>query len=84
MILYYWIENEFVWYREYRIPFAELVGHAEKQGQLLLLTTKLIFEELSLKYGERVMDRLKSISHHIVSKGNSMRRRTELDGTYVI
>lgn len=66
-------EGEYVRYGERRIPFAELVDLAEKHGKLLIITTNLTIEELTAKYGERTIDRLRGITKCVLFQGQSMR-----------
>ena len=56
------------------VPFAELVDLAEEKGTLLILTTNLTVDELRVKYGERVVNRLKAITNIIYFKGSSLRK----------
>lgn len=67
-------EGEYVKYGEHRVPFAELVDLVEKKGTLLILTTNLTVDELRVKYGERVVDRLRAITNVIYFKGCSLRK----------
>ena len=67
-------EGEYVKYGEHRVPFAELVDLAEKKGTLLILTTNLTVDELRVKYGERVVDRLRAITNVVYFKGSSLRK----------
>lgn len=62
-------------YGNKRIPFAELVDAAERNGKLLIATTNLDKTHLTEKYKDRVMDRLEAITKGITIKGNSMRLR---------
>ncbi len=57
-----------------RLPFAELMDAAEKQGKLVIITTNLTGEEISLKYGARVMDRIKATTERIAFNGESLRK----------
>lgn len=61
-------------YGNKRVPFAELVDAAEKKGKLLIISTNLDEEHLKEKYGERVIDRLRSIVRKITINGVSMRK----------
>ena len=47
---------------------------AEKKGTLLILTTNLTVDELRVKYGERVVDRLRAITNVVYFKGSSLRK----------
>lgn len=67
-------ENLSVKYGEKRLAFAELADEAEKRGKLLLLTTNLSIDELREKYGERTIDRLRSITKSILFSGKSLRK----------
>lgn len=67
------IESDYIHYGVRRQPFAELVDVAEKKGCLLLLTTNLTTDELLVKYGVRVIDRLKRITKVVHFIGDSLR-----------
>ncbi|MGI6224121.1 MAG: hypothetical protein ACOYJG_10990 [Prevotella sp.] len=66
-------ESDYIVYGVRRQPFAELVDSTEKRGSLLLLTTNLTTDELEVKYGIRVLDRLKRLTKVIHFVGNSLR-----------
>lgn len=68
------IEGIAVDYGERRMAVPEIVDNAEKNGNLLILTTNLSFDEMNEKYGTRTMDRLASVCHAIRFKGESLRR----------
>ena len=55
-------------------PFAEIVYNAEKNGQLLVLTTNMTNEQLVARYGDRIIDRLHAIVKPIVIRGKSLRK----------
>lgn len=57
-----------------RNTFCELVDAAEQQGKLLLVSTNLTTKEISEKYGERTLDRLRAITKFVPFVGQSMRR----------
>lgn len=61
-------------YGNKRIPFAELVDAAEREGKLLIVSTNLDEEHLKEKYGERVIDRLRAITKKVTISGKSMRK----------
>ena len=61
-------------YGNKRIPFAELVDAAERNGKLLIMTTNLDEDHLKEKYGERVVDRLHAVTRKITISGKSMRK----------
>ena len=67
-------ESVAVKYGERRVAFAELADEAEKHGKLLLLTTNLGREGLTECYGERTMDRLRSLTVPVLFNGKSLRR----------
>lgn len=60
-------------YGNKRIPFAELVDAVERNGKLLMFSTNLDDEHLVEKYGNRVIDRLRSVTRKIIIHGKSMR-----------
>lgn len=60
-------------YGNKRMLFPELVDAAEKKGRLLIITTNLDVLELSQKYGERTIDRLRAITKFVPFSGNSLR-----------
>lgn len=68
------IENEYFRYGEHRNPFAEIVDLAEKKGNLLIVTTNLCIDEITSKYGERTLDRLRAIVKVVKFCGESQRR----------
>jgi len=68
------LESIRVNYGEKKMVFSEVVDQAEKTGKLLIVTTNLTLEELTAKYGERTIDRLKAITTRVLFKGKSMRR----------
>lgn len=61
-------------YGNKRMPFAELCDAAEKKGKLLMLTTNLSIEELTQRYGDRVVDRLIATTKAVPFTGDSLRR----------
>lgn len=61
-------------YGNKRIPFAELVDAAERDGKLLIISTNLDEDHLREKYGERVVDRLHAVTRKITISGKSMRK----------
>lgn len=54
--------------------FSEIVDHAEKTGQLLVLTTNLSIDQIIERYGQRTFDRLRAITRLVVFSGESMRK----------
>lgn len=61
-------------YGNKRVPFAELVDLAERDGKLLMFSTNLDDEHLKAKYGDRVVDRLHAIVKKVTIKGKSNRK----------
>lgn len=61
-------------YGNKRVPFAELVDMAERDGKLLMFSTNLDDEHLKAKYGDRVVDRLHAIVKKVTIKGKSNRK----------
>lgn len=66
-------ESMAVQYGNRYMRFPDIVDEAEKKGKLLMFSTNLSQEEMLVKYGERTIDRLKSITKKIIFKGNSLR-----------
>ena len=62
-------EQELVKYGERRMAFCEIADEAEKKGHLLLLTTNLSLNEISVKYGERMIDRLRAVTKPVLFSG---------------
>lgn len=61
-------------YGNKRMPFAELCDDAEKKGKLLILTTNLSIDELTERYGDRVVDRLIATTKAVPFIGDSLRK----------
>lgn len=61
-------------YGNKRMPFAELCDDAEKNGKLLILTTNLSIDELTERYGDRVVDRLIATTKAVPFIGDSLRK----------
>ena len=61
-------------YGNKRVPFAELVDLAERDGKLLMFSTNLDDEHLKAKYGDRVVDRLHAITRKVTITGKSNRK----------
>lgn len=55
------------------LAFGELIDSVEKNGSILIVTTNLNAEELIERYGDRVMDRIKSTTKTVCFQGDSMR-----------
>ena len=61
-------------YGNKRMPFAELCDAAEKKGKLLILTTNLSIDDLTQRYGDRVVDRLIATTKAVPFTGDSLRK----------
>lgn len=57
-----------------RVPFMELCDAAEQKGKLLICSTNLTLDELTEKYGERTIDRLRATTKVVPFVGKSLRR----------
>lgn len=60
-------------YGEKHAFMPEIVDNAERNGNMLILTTNLTPDELRAKYGERTYDRLTAITRLVLMSGKSMR-----------
>jgi DNA replication protein DnaC len=65
------IRNE---YGTKRMALAEIVDNAEKQSNLLILTTNLSGNDIKERYGVRIYERLKAITRQVAIKGDSERK----------
>lgn len=61
-------------YGERRMAFAEIMDAAEKQGKLVLVSTNLNEKELRDRYGDRILDRIKSTTIRVLFTGKSLRK----------
>jgi len=61
-------------YGEKRLAFAELMDMVEKQSKLIIITTNLTAEQITAKYGDRIMDRIKATTKRIAFNGSSFRK----------
>ena len=68
------IERESVIYGDKRWVFPEIVDNAEKNGNLLLISTNLSLDEIKEKYGVRTFDRLRTITKTVLFQGDSLRK----------
>ena len=66
--------KECVIYGQHRQPLAELLDACEKKGKLLIATSNLNGHELLDRYGERTLDRIKSMTKRILFAGDSFRK----------
>ena len=60
-------------YGSKRYAFSELIDNAEKNGNILIITTNLNKDEIISRYGERVLDRIISTTKRVEFKGKSFR-----------
>lgn len=67
-------EEVSVKYGEKRLAFAEVMDAAEKYGKLVMVSTNLTFEELRARYGDRVVDRIRSTTRRVPFNGKSLRQ----------
>lgn len=67
-------ENVSKIYGNVRCTFSELCDAAEQRGKLLMITTNLTASELEEKYGERTLDRLRTITKFVAFSGKSLRK----------
>lgn len=68
------VETESVNYGKRRIPVAEIVDAAEKNGKLLIITSNLTGEDIIHRYGDRVYDRIISTCKRVLFTGESLRK----------
>lgn len=61
-------------YGEKRLAFAEVMDAAEKYGKLVIVSTNLSPEDLRFRYGDRVVDRIRSTMKRVAFNGNSLRK----------
>lgn len=66
-------EEVSVKYGERRVAFAEVMDAAEKHGKLLIVSTNLGEKELRERYGDRVIDRIRSTTLRVAFNGESLR-----------
>lgn len=67
-------EEMSVKYGEKRLAFAEVMDAAEKYGKLVIVSTNLTLEDLRFRYGDRVIDRIRSTMQRVVFNGKSLRK----------
>lgn len=67
-------EEASVKYGERRMAFPEIIDAAEKYGKLVIISTNLDERELRERYGDRVIDRIKSLTFRVCFKGKSLRK----------
>ena len=64
------VRNE---YGTKRMAFAEIVDNAEKNSNILIITTNLTGPEIKTRYGLRVYERLLAITKRVIITGDSER-----------
>lgn len=69
-------------YGSKRLVFDELLDWSEYSGNILIITTNLTGEQLASRYGERVMERLRSTTKRVLMQGESLRQTTGVRQTY--
>lgn len=60
-------------YGNRRQAFAEIIDAAEKYNKLLIVSTNLTVGEIRKRYGDRVLDRIKSTTQRVLFEGESLR-----------
>lgn len=66
-------EEVSVKYGERRTLFAEVMDAAEKCNKLIIISTNLSAAQLGQRYGDRVVERIKSTTRRIAFNGRSLR-----------
>lgn len=61
-------------YGNRRFAFAEVMDAAEKYGKLVIISTNLRGDDIIRRYGERVFERIISMTRRIEFKGKSLRQ----------
>lgn len=61
-------------YGERRMAFPEVMDVAEKQSKLVIVSTNLGANELKERYGDRVLDRIRSVTKRVLFDGKSLRK----------
>ena len=67
-------EEVSVKYGERREAFGEIMDMAEKNGNLVIVSTNLDAGKLQNRYGPRVLDRIKSTTLRVMFEGKSLRK----------
>ncbi|MCD8261772.1 MAG: hypothetical protein LUD15_10000 [Bacteroides sp.] len=66
-------ETVSVYYGKRRMAFPEIIDTVEKYGKLVIITSNLTVKDLTERYGDRVLDRIKSTCKLVVFEGESPR-----------
>lgn len=61
-------------YGNKRHAFAEIIDAAEKQGKLVIISSNLGGDDITKRYGQRVMERIISTTRRIEFRGESLRQ----------
>ena len=61
-------------YGNKRLAFAEVMDAAEKYNKLLIISSNLTSGEIKKRYGDRVLDRIKSMTQRVLFEGESLRK----------
>lgn len=67
-------EEGIVKYGERRDAFPEIMDFAEKNGNIVIVSTNLGLDDLIRRYGDRVIDRIKATTVRVAFKGESLRK----------
>lgn len=62
-----------VHFGEKRMAFAEIIDSAEKHNKLVIVSTNYNGSKLRELYGDRIIDRIKSITFSVLFSGDSLR-----------
>jgi DNA replication protein DnaC len=54
-------------------PFAEIIDSVEKKSKLIVITSNLNQDQLTARYGVRILDRIKSTTTRVLFQGKSFR-----------
>lgn len=60
-------------YGNKRLAFAEIMDSVEKKGKLVIVSTNLSINDITARYGDRILDRIKSTTTRVLFEGNSLR-----------
>lgn len=61
-------------YGNKRLAFAEIIDAAEKYGKLVIISTNLTGEQITERYGARVMERIIATTKRVNFNGESLRK----------
>ena len=66
-------EEQSVKWGERRMAFAEIMDAAEKRGKLVIISTNLGEADIRERYGDRILDRIRSTTARVLFHGESLR-----------